>query len=166
MLAAMPPWVMVLSYLITQRGRGWMGVLVWNSEVVVFKLSSFVNSENTLGGLFSLLDGKLKPSDKRLVFLALVLSYLNNFIVTLIMLVLLSFSFSLEVLFISQIPGFYFIQAVFFFLKRQFLAIWEFGYFPNNWNLVANKRTVVYIYLKILWFSVQPHDFKGGDSWP
>ena len=42
---------------------------------------------------------------------SLVLSYLNNFIVNLIMLVLLSFSFSLEVLFISQIPGFYFIQA-------------------------------------------------------
>lgn len=38
---------------------------------MVFKLSSFVNSENTLGGLFSRLDGKLKPSDKRLVFLAL-----------------------------------------------------------------------------------------------
>ena len=55
---------------------------------------------------------------------SLVLSYLNNFIVNLIMLVLLSFSFSLEVLFISQIPGFYFIQAFFiFFLKRQFLAI-------------------------------------------
>lgn len=71
MPAAMPPWVIVLSHLVTQRGRGSMGILMGRSNIADCKLSWFVNSENTLGGLFSFLDGKLKPADKRLVFLTL-----------------------------------------------------------------------------------------------
>lgn len=54
--------------LVTQRGRGSMGILMGRSNVAGCKVVLICKLWKYSGGLFSLLDGKLKPADERLVF--------------------------------------------------------------------------------------------------